>query len=186
MIELLLVVGIIGIVAVIALPQTGRAMSAVRLRTDGRNIANTLALTKMRAASAFSRARLQINTSNGQYFLQVWNKTTNAWETEGATYQTSSGVSFGFGGLTTPPPNTQVAIHQSPPCKNDLGDANLPNTACVIFNSRGIPIDDSLSPYGENGIYITDGTGVYVTTITATPLVRRWWSPASVATWVKQ
>lgn len=186
MIELLVVVGIIGIVSVIALPQTGRAMAGLRLRTDGRNIANTIALTKMRAASAFSRARLQVNTNTRQYFLQVWDKTSNTWQTEGATYQISSGVGFGFGSLATPPPNTQVAIHQSPACKNDAGDADIPSTACVIFNSRGIPIDDSLSPYGENGLYITDGTGVYVTTITATPLVRRWWSPASVATWVKQ
>lgn len=184
MMELLIVVGIIGIVSAIALPQTGRTMQALRLRTDGRNIANTIALAKMRAAASFTQARLFTNIAANQYFLQTWNRTTSQWVTEGATLQTAQGVSFGFGALATPPPNTQPAIHQPPLCKDDAS-ADVAGTACIVFNSRGIPIDNN-APYGENAIYITDGLGVYVTTITATPLVRRWWSPASTAGWVKQ
>jgi hypothetical protein len=39
---------------------------------------------------------------------------------------------------------------------------------------------------GGNALYITDGTGVYGTTITATPLVRQWWANSSTGQWVKQ
>lgn len=186
LIEVLLVIGVMGVIAVMVLPQNGRTAAAVRLKTDGRNIANMISLTKMRAASAFSRARLHVNTATNQYSVQVRNKDTGAWQTEGATYRTSPGVTFGYGSLPSPPPDTQPTIHQSPACRNDADDADLANTACIVFNSRGIPIDSSLAAYGENAIYLTDGVGVYVTTITATPLVRRWWSPATVAAWVKQ
>ena len=57
------------------------------------------------------------------------------------------------------------------------------NTSCVIFNSRGIPVDAGGAPTGGNGLYITDGVGVYGVTVTATPLVRLWWSPATAAVW---
>ena len=35
------------------------------------------------------------------------------------------------------------------------------------------------APLGGNALYITDGTGVHGTTVTATPLVSQWWSNAS-------
>jgi hypothetical protein len=42
------------------------------------------------------------------------------------------------------------------------------------------------APTGGNAIYLTDGSAVYGITITATPLIRFWWSPADVAAWVEQ
>lgn len=185
LVELMLVAGIIGLMAAVALPQGGRMLAGLRLRGDGRAVANTISLAKMRAASGFTRARVYVDLSTHRYGLQVWDKTAGTWTTEGPLEETSYGVSFGFGGLTTPPPSTQTAIHQSPACKGDDGTTDVGNTACVVFNSRGIPIDSSVSPYGENGIYLTDGTGVYGTTVTATPLIRRWWSPAYNPAWVK-
>lgn len=187
MVEVLVVVAVVGVVSTIALPQAGRTLGDMKIRSDARNVANAVTLAKMRAASAASRARVYASLNTGQFSIQVRNKTTGAWETEGVVTPLSSGVSFGFSGLLAPPPSTQSTIAQSAPCL-DSADPPQPiaNTACVVFNSRGIPIDGTQSPTGDNGLYITDGTAVFGTTVTATPLVRRWWSPARVAAWVKQ
>ena len=32
----------------------------------------------------------------------------------------------------------------------------IANTACVVFNSRGIPIDADGRPYGNTAFYVTD------------------------------
>ena len=53
-----------------------------------------------------------------------------------------------------------------------------------IAESRGVPVDTAGSPLGGNALYITDGSGVYATTITATPLVRQWWAGSAAAAWV--
>lgn len=188
LIELLVVLGLIGVISAVAVPMTSSTVSDLRVRGDARAISNIVALAKMRATSGFTRTRAFVDLSSNSFFIQIWDKTTATccWVTEGGSNSTSAGVRFGFGGLAAPPPNTQVAIGQSSACLNDNGVTAIGNSACVVFNSRGIPIDAAGTPTGNNGLYITDGTSVYATTITATPLVRLWWSPASSAAWVRQ
>lgn len=183
--ETLVVVALVGVVSAISLPMATRALGDVRLRGDARAVANSVALAKMRAASGFTRARMFVNLDADSFFIQVWNRDLETWETEGGTVNLSPGVTFGFGSLDTPPPDTQVAIAQSAPCQDDEGE-DIGNTACIVFNSRGIPIDSAGTPTGDNGLYVTDGLGVYGTTLTATPLVRLWWSPQHTAAWVRQ
>jgi type II secretory pathway pseudopilin PulG len=183
--ETLVVVALVGVVSAISLPMTTRALGDLRLRGDARAVANSVALAKMRAASGFTRARTFVDLDGNGFFIQVWNRDLETWETEGGVVELSPGVAFGFGSLDTPPPDTQVEIAQSAPCQDDDGE-EIGNTACVVFNSRGIPIDSAGTPTGNNGIYITDGLGVYGTTLTATPLVRLWWSPQHTAAWVRQ
>ena len=185
MVELMAVVAIIAVASAVTLPVTSRTLGDLRLRADANAVANSVALAKMRATSAFSRARLFVDLSTDSYFIQVWNKVDEVWETEGGSVETSDGVTFGYGSLTAPPPNTQLAINQSPECDDD-GGVPIEQTACVTFNSRGIPIDNAGAPTGNNALYLTDGSAVYVTTLTATPLVRLWWSPGNVAAWVQQ
>jgi prepilin-type N-terminal cleavage/methylation domain-containing protein len=183
--EILVVVGIVGVLTIMTLPMTGRTLGDVRLRGDAQAISSSVALAKMRAASGFTRARLFVSLDSNTYFVQIWDRDASAWVTEGGTNQTSEGVDFGFSGLGDPPPNTQAAIAQSVECLDDDQEA-IAGTACIVFNSRGIPIDASGAPTGDNALYITDGVGVYATTLTATPLVRLWWSPAHSAEWVQQ
>jgi prepilin-type N-terminal cleavage/methylation domain-containing protein len=183
--EILVAAALIGIVSAMTLPMSVRAVGDLRLRGDARAVSNTVALAKMRAASAFTRARVFVDLSSDVMMVQTWNKADETWDTEGGSVSLSSGVTFGFGGLTEPPPDTQAAIAQSPQCLDDDGEP-LGNTACVVFNSRGIPIDSAGAPMGDNALYITDGVGVYGTTLTATPLVRLWWSPSNTTAWVKQ
>ena len=185
MIEILVVVAIIAIVSAIALPMTSRTMGDARLRGDAQSVAQSISLAKMRAAASFSQARVFVTLDTNTFFVQVWDRDANSWTTEGGATPTSTGVTFGFGGLANPPPNTQAAIAMSPQCDDDAGNP-IGNSACITFNSRGIPIDGTGAPVGDNALYVTDGVGVYSATLTATPLLRLWWSPAGAANWVMQ
>jgi prepilin-type N-terminal cleavage/methylation domain-containing protein len=187
-IEVMLVVAVIGVVAAIALPSTNSSIRAARLKGDAQSVNNLVAMAKMRAAARFTRARVRVDITQNQYLLEIWNRTSAAWDADSKVSTLSHGVTFGFGALGTPPPDTQPAIDFSPECRVGVNGASaaIADTACVTFNSRGVPVDDDGVPFGANGLYLTDGIGVYATTVTATPLVRFWWSKASAAAWVKR
>ena len=189
LIDMLVVVAIIGLVSAIALPSTTSMMQGYKIKGNAQAINNLVGLAKMRAAARFSRARVYADLNARTFRVQVWNKTTNTWDDDSGTTPLADGVTFGFTGITQPPPNTQAALGQSPVCTNDAG-ANIANTACITFNSRGMPVTNALPPAGavtgNSGIYIMDGSVVYGTTVTMTPLIKSWWSPARNNGWVRQ
>ena len=189
LIEVLAVCALIGIVAAIAVPQTNNMMNGYRLKGSAEALHNTVVLAKMRAAAQFSRARVRADLDARTFQLEVWDKTNNQWVAEGSPLTLANGVTFGFAGLGSPPPNTQAAIGQSAPCTDDAG-ADMPDTACVTFNSRGMPVENVQPPAGtivaNNALYITDGTAVYGTTITAAPFIKFWWSRNATDHWVQQ
>ena len=189
LIDTLIVIAIVSIVAAIALPQTNSMMGGYKLKGNAQAINNLVGLAKMRAAARFSRARVYADLGARTFRLQVWNKTTNQWVDDGGTTPLADGVSFGFTGITQAPPNTQAALGQSPLCTNNAG-ANIANTACISFNSRGMPVTNALPPAGvvtgNSGLYIMDSSSVYGTTVTMTPLIKSWWSPARNNAWVRQ
>lgn len=182
-IDILMVVALIGIIAAIAVPVTGSAVSGQRFNTDSQALTNLIGLAKMRASAAYTRARVRANIAARTFALERWDKTTNTWVTEGSVTPLSLGVTFGFGTVGTAPPNTQTAIGFSGACRVGLtaATATIADTACVVFNSRGLPVDDAGLPFGGHGIYLTDGRAVSATTVTATPRIRRWWTPAHLA-----
>ena len=185
LIEVLLVLAVVGIVAAVAVPSTAAAMRGFSLKGDARAVNNLVALAKMRAAARFSRARVHVDRAANTYVLETWNKTTNTWVAETVATPLSSRVTFSFGSLTAPPPNTQNAIQFSPACTDNAG-ADIANSSCVTFNSRGMPVDSAGAPTGGNGLYVTDGAGVYATTVTTTPQVRLWFSRSNGANWIRQ
>jgi len=187
LIDMLAAILVIGIVSAMALPATDSSLAAHRFRGDGQSISNVLALAKMRAAARFSRARLFAHRANNSYVMQTFDKTAGSWVNDGGVMQLSRGVTFGFGPIATPPPNTQEEIGLSSECRDDE-DASVANTACIVFNSRGVPIDNAGAPTGGNALYLTDGVGVYAITVTATPLIRMWWTANLGATpnWMEQ
>jgi hypothetical protein len=162
-------------------------MKYFRLSGDARSAANAIALAKMRAASIYSRTRVYCDLTAKSFRLDIYDRATNAWITEsGATYL-SQGVNFGFAAVATAPPNTQGTIGQAGLCKTNAG-VDILQTACVMFNSRGLPIDTTGSlPPEIYAVYLTDttNTAVFGITVSSTGMVRTWRTPPAAApTWV--
>ena len=162
---------------------------------DARTLNGEISLAKLRAASDFTKSRVYANTSAGTVTVQVWCKavagnctTANTWSTEGGTATLATGDSFGYGTISSPPSNTQTAIGQASACQTDAQTTantagNVSNTACIIFNSRGVPINNAGSPNGEGALYVTDGSSVYGATISASGLVKQWRTDAGTTNW---
>jgi hypothetical protein len=161
------------VIAAVAIPMTGGSLSHFQLSGDARGVANSLAVAKMRAAAHFTQTRLFVDLSDDTYHLESFDKDDDEWATVGGVTSLTSSVSFGVGAMEAPPPNTQAAIAQAALCKdNDGGD--IGNTACVVFNSRGVPIDSTGTPTAAGALYVTSGTVIYGSTVSATGLIRLW------------
>jgi prepilin-type N-terminal cleavage/methylation domain-containing protein len=183
-IEITIVVALIGVISAIAVPMFGNAIASFRLSGDARGVTNAAAVAKMRAASDFSRARIFIDLTANTHHIERWNKTTSSWQPEGGVTALSSGVSFNFAPVTVPPPNTQASIAQAGQCIDDMS-MPIANTACIMFNSRGVPIDSTFAPTGADALYLTDGSAVFGVTVAATGMLRLWRAlPVAVPTWV--
>jgi prepilin-type N-terminal cleavage/methylation domain-containing protein len=200
LVEILVVVLLVGIISAMAIPQTQAWTAAYRLKGDAQRINNLVGLAKMRAASRYSRARVRVNLANNSFWLETWRRpvvgppaVAGAWVQEGPTVTTQQGVTFGLAGIAVAPPNTQAAVGQSPACTDDAGAA-IANSACITFSSRGLPWTNVVPTAGgalfpDSGLYLTDGSTVYGTTVTATPLIKMWWARANIANnaqWIRQ
>ncbi|HEY0871882.1 MAG TPA: hypothetical protein VGD94_00315 [Vicinamibacterales bacterium] len=188
LIDTLIVVGLIGTLSAMAIPVIGSASASRRLRNDAEALTSLVSLAKMRASSTFTRARVRVNTLDNTYVLERWDKTSDAWVIEGNTQRLSSNATFTFGSISTPPPNTQTVITLSPQCRTGVatGSGAIGNTACIVFNSRGLPVDGDGGLFGGHAFYLTDGSAVYATTVTATPRIRLWWTGANATNWSQQ
>jgi prepilin-type N-terminal cleavage/methylation domain-containing protein len=184
LVEMMMVVGLMVVVTATVVPITDTSLKNSRLRGDADSVRNMVGLAKMRASSQFTRARVNADLNANTYALEVWNKAAAAWVNESGTRPLATGVAFGFNGLSTPPPNTQLEIALSPPCSADLtvGGA-LEGTACIVFNSRGLPVDADGTLFPRHALYLNGDIGVFGITVTQTPLIRLWASPNGEATW---
>ncbi len=185
LIELLVVVALAGILGAIAVPAMSSATRGYRLAGDARTLAHTVSLAKMRAAATFTRVRLHADIGARTFSIEEWNG--SAWLVHGGSQTLSPGITFGFGGLASAPPNTQTTIALSSAClDNAVPPAPMADTACVVYNSRGVPVNSTGAPAGGNGLYLTDGVAVYATMVAATGLNTVWWTPyATPPRWLK-
>jgi prepilin-type N-terminal cleavage/methylation domain-containing protein len=184
LVELMMTVGVIGIVCAVAIPITDTSLRVNRLRGDATALRNLVGLAKMRASSQSTRARVRVDLGANTYALEIWDRTGGAWVNDNGIRPLSTGVTFGFGTLDTAPPNTQVTIGMSPECTPGLTAAGaVANTACITFNSRGLPVDADGKLYKRHALYLRGTTGVFATTVTSTPLIRLWSSPNVTAVW---
>lgn len=203
-VELLIVIAVALIVAGMAVPQYLTITRNLRISGDNRDLNGSIAQAKMRAAADFTQARVYVNLADNTFRIQTWSKTTattGCWRPEGvnaapcstaanpgAGNALSAGVTFGFGQVGTPPANTQPAIGQAASCRNDtvlpLGSGGaIPNTACIVFNSRGIPIDAARAPTNTGAFYITNAVGVYGVTVGAAGQIQSWVTSAKTTSW---
>jgi prepilin-type N-terminal cleavage/methylation domain-containing protein len=194
LIETLFVVGLIGVIAAIAVPMTGNQLSYLRLSGDARSISNALMLTKMRAAATFTQTRLYVDLSAKSFRIETWQRSASPanWAADGGTTYLSGSDRFGFAPVSAAPSFTQVTIGQAAGCYTRLS-ALIANTACVVFNSRGVPISPSGAPTGTeppiatNALYVTDRMAVYGATVSATGMIRLWQTRAATTpTWTPQ
>jgi Tfp pilus assembly protein FimT len=188
----MIVVGLIGVISAIAVPMMKNTLGDFSLTGDARALSNAVSLAKLRAAATFSQSRVFVDLTDKSYHVETWQKAPPAWVAEGGTRTLSTSVAFGFGVVGTAPPFSQAAIVQASECVTDMGAA-IGNTACILFNSRGIPVDPAGappavgSPTGNDAVYLTDGTAVYGVTISATGLIKLWRTfPTATPSWFLQ
>jgi Tfp pilus assembly protein FimT len=201
-IELIIVVLIAFVVAAMAIPGYTSMTRYLRIAGDARDVNGMVAQAKMRAAQDFTHARVNANLSANTFQLEVWDKTGNGgagcWKTDGDSVNqctnTSSpvqslaqGVSFGFAAASAAAPNPQAVIAQAPGCTTGVAGgtagSSIANTACIEFNSRGIPVASNGSPAANDALYVTDSNMVYGVTVITSGLIQVWTTSALTTTW---
>jgi prepilin-type N-terminal cleavage/methylation domain-containing protein len=188
LLELLFVVGMIGVISAVAMPMFDRTISGYKTIGAARGLTNAIAVGKIRAAATFRRVRIYVDLSTNTHHLETLDRSVIPahWTVEGGATELPYGVSFGFMSLTAPPSNTQPALNQSVLCQQDDG-TDIANTACITFNSRGVPVDTTGAPVATGALYITDQTTVYGVTAAASGMIRLWRAyPHSSQEWVLQ
>lgn len=195
--EVLVVMFVSLVIAALAIPGFDQVRRTLRISGDARDLNGAINQAKLQAAADFTDARvfvdLGFNTPNS-FHVDVWNKAGNGgagcWQVVGDVNNPcyapgvspvqllSPGVTFGFAGVGAAPPNTQTnGISQGPFCVpvNGRRVGQVATTACVHFNSRGIPINPAtLAPTGNDAVYITDNTQTYAVTVGSTGLSQVW------------
>jgi prepilin-type N-terminal cleavage/methylation domain-containing protein len=201
-IELLIVVLISLIAAAFAIPSYTTMTRYLRIAGDARDLNSTTAQAKMRAAQDFTHARVYADLAANTFHLEVWDKTANSgpgcWKTEGDSVNRctsssspvqslSQGIVFGFGSASAGLPNPQPLIAQAPACSSGVAGgttaSSISNTACVEFNSHGLPVAATGSPTASDALYITDSNSVYGVTIIISGLIQDWTTSASSTAW---
>lgn len=133
------------VLTAVTVPTVSTTLQTYKMMGAARMIAGELTLARMRAAASFTQGEVSFSTSAGTFQIQLYDKTTNAFAAEGGTQYLISGITFGYGTISTPA-GTQTTIAQS---------------TQIIFNSRGIPVDNTGAPTGTYAIYLTNGVKQY-------------------------
>src|SRR5215469_1035673 len=125
--EVLMVMLVSLVIAALAIPGFNEVRRTLRISGDARDLNGALNQAKIQAAADFTRTRVYIDLGANQvntFHVDEWNKAGNGglgcWQVVGdvnnpcfvpgasPVQYLSSGVSFGFGGIGAPPPNTQT------------------------------------------------------------------------------
>lgn len=185
-IELLVVLAIAGSLAAMIVPFSMSMVDDYRISGDAHDLSNSVAQAKMSAAAQFTRARLYVDLGSGQYHVDTWRKTgTPGWQQEGGVTLLNQGSRFGPGAIDVPPPNTQAVVAQAPACRDDAGTA-IANTACIIFNSRGISVDEAGAPSAVRVFYLNGPTAVFALAVSGTSQQQLFRVSPGGGTWVQQ
>ena len=184
-----MVVAILGVISAIAVPQMSGMMGFLKIDGDARSLKNAVSLARMQAAANFAQTRVYLDTSTNGYHIETQSSSSPWTVSGGTTYLSTNTEAYSYGVVSQPPPNTQGAIQQAPACKNNATPpADIANTRCIVFNSRGIPIDSTGAPTANYAMYLTDNSSaVYGVTISATSAIKLWKTkPAATPSWIEQ
>ncbi|MEI6245424.1 MAG: prepilin-type N-terminal cleavage/methylation domain-containing protein [Acidobacteriota bacterium] len=185
-IELLVVLALVSTLAAMSVPMSMSMVDDYRLSGDAHSVSNSVALAKMSAAAQFTRARLYVDLNTGQHHVEIWRKTgAPGWVADSGVTLLAPGISFGAGAIGTPPPNSQAAVSQAPACRDNAGAA-IASTACVLFNSRGISVDEAGTISAARLLYLAGPTGVFAIVVSGTSQLQVWRISPGGGTWVQQ
>jgi type II secretory pathway pseudopilin PulG len=178
LLELVMVMLVVIIISGMTIPMVVRIAQNIRTGGDARDLNGAILVAKMRASSDYAQARLHVNLDANSFWVEVEPVGSATWTTEGGVQYLSKNVTFGYSSLSSPPSGTQATLAQATAC------SGFSNSACIIFNSRGIPVDTSNTPYGNYAIYVTDGKSVSGVTVSVTGVTSIWRTDASSASWI--
>lgn len=206
--EILIVIAIASVVAAIAIPGYLAMMRYLRIAGDSRDLNAAIAQAKMRAAQDYTHARVHADLASNTFSMEYWNNpgdnTSGCWVTEGdpvlvsgkprctpttgaIAQPLSQGVTFGTAGTGSGGKNPFTSIQQAPACTSAVAGgaagSTYSNTACIEFNSRGIPVASDNSPALSDALYVTDSTTVYGVTVISSGLIQIWTADASASNW---
>ena len=164
--ELLVALLIMGIIVAFALPGALTAVKNYKLHSDATAIASYLNVVRMKAASQYAPFRLNLNTSNGSYYIeQLCGGTSNS---------TDSACTSPYAARTTPlidtsgtqyigSENLLSSCHPSGVTTFPLSTITADPSGCptlleFYFNTRGVPVDSSgnVLSNGGNVVYLNN------------------------------
>jgi prepilin-type N-terminal cleavage/methylation domain-containing protein len=189
LIEIAAGLAVVLIIAGIAVPYMSRTLGSMRLSGAARSISNGIQDVKLRSAAKFTRARLFVDKTGGTFHIEILDTSVTPahWTVDGGTSYLPSSVTFGWASVASPPLNTQTTIGQAAACKDDNAVV-INNTACILFNSRGIPVLDDAGlgypPTSADAVYLTNSTEVYGVTVLATGFIGTWHTSTTNPVWV--
>jgi prepilin-type N-terminal cleavage/methylation domain-containing protein len=186
-VELLFVVAIVGGLAAIGVPISNAIIDDIKLKGDAQTLSAAIARTKMASSAKFTHSRLRVNLNTGTHRVEMWQRTgVPGWVAGDDEVRLSDRARFGFSTVAAAPPNTQAVIAQAPQCRDDL-DVPIANTACVIFNSRGMSVTPAGPVAPTQAFYLNGNAGVFGVIVGPTGQLQVWRThPAPGSVWRQQ
>jgi len=171
MVEILIVLGIMGVIAAFALPSAINFVKAYRLHADASAIASQLNVTRFRATSQYKPYRLTFDVTNGLYSMQ---RLTTAYGSP--TTELSLGLQPNIRMLSTCP------VTATP---GTIGSTFTGISTSIYFNTRGLPVDNTPAPTNNNVIYLANDYNLYdAVTVSLGGRITIWNYSTTTSTWV--
>jgi len=161
--EIMVAVVLLLLFAALTVPSLTTALNAWQLNADARKISTTLMSAKLRTTSQATRYRVHFDVPNNSFNCQRFNRTTGNYVdiADESAVTLSDGIS-----------NSGIRLTADSPS----GPTGFPTTSSefIIFNSRGIPVDNGGVPTGDNVIYLSNSSTSYAVTVSQVGRIQLW------------
>ena len=161
--EIMVAVVLLLLFAALTVPSLTTALNAWQLNADARKISTTLMSAKLRTTSQATRYRVHFDVPNNSFNCQRFNRTTGNYVdiADESAVTLSDGIS-----------NSGIRLTADSPS----GPTGFPTTSSefVIFNSRGIPVDNGGVPTGANVVYLSNSSTSYAVTVSQVGRIQLW------------
>jgi hypothetical protein len=143
---------------VLSIPRLQALVRTYHASNDAQAVSVRLYATRMHAEQSFTRARVLVDSHAGLLVAEKFDRRDRDWHADGEPLHLSSSTRFGFGKASTPPPEF----------------SSLRQSDSVMFNSRGVPVNDAAEVVPDNAIYLTNGQWSFAITVTPAGHISIW------------